>query len=87
MPKRFLKKHRVRGFVYHLGAIVFLFFACIHYLILDNNVGLWDGFCFSYFLFDYIAEFFDPHPDAPGTGIKLLDYFHRAFDGDNDEDQ
>jgi hypothetical protein len=87
MPTRFFKKHRVRASFYHIGALLFLCAAFFYYVVFDNPVGWFDVVCVIYFVVDYVAEFFDPNPSAPGTGYAVIDYFHRAFDGDSNEDE
>ena len=83
MPSRFFTKHRVRASVYHAGALIFLTTALVYYVSLGNPFGWFDAFCVGYFVFDYLAEMFDPHPDLPGPGF--LKYFHRAFEDEDEE--
>ena len=69
--------------MYHIGAAVFTTVALLYYIVLGNSFGWFDGFCVAYFVFDYAAEMYDPHPDTPGPWFKA--HFHRFFDGDVEE--
>lgn len=77
------KRHRVRASVYHSGALVFVLVASVYYIVLGNEVGWMDKFCLVYFLFDYLAEMYDPHPDNPGPWFKA--HFHRMFNDDKED--
>ena len=82
--KYIFKRHRVRASVYHAGAVIFLFVASVYYIIQGNPFGWFDAFCVCYFVFDYVAEMYDPHPDLPGPWFKA--HFHRFFDDSNDDE-
>ena len=78
--KRVLNRHTVRTRVYHVGAATFATVALYYYFVLNNSVGWFDLFCVGYFIFDYAAEMYDPHPDTPGPWFKR--HFHRFFKDD-----
>lgn len=83
---RLLKNHRIRATVYHFGAILFLIMTFIYYNSMESVVVTWyEIFCIAYFVFDYLAEMFDPHPETPGPWF--IRYFHRIYDGDNNDDE
>ena len=83
LSKKLFKRHRIRASIYHIGAVIFTLLALIYYFLLSNPFGWFDAFCVIYFIFDYLAEMFDPHPDIPGPGFAK--YFHRMYDGDTDD--
>ena len=74
---KLIGKHHVRANFYHLVSLLFV-----------TSVILWsfdiigDQLSFiisaTLFIVDYIAEMYDPHPDAPGPWFKR--HFHRAVD-------
>ena len=78
---RLFGRHRVRATFYHLVAIIFLI-----------ATGLWlvgwmsDKWSFYLtailFVADYLAEMYDPHPEAPGPWFRA--HFHRFFNDDED---
>ena len=80
---KYFNRHRVRTWVYHVGAILFTFVALTYYLVLSNPFGWFDGFCVAYFLFDYLAEMYDPHPDNPSPWFKA--HFHRIWDDEEND--
>lgn len=79
--KSIFKRHRVRSTFYHVVTASSVVLAIIGFAgFIPMNVA----FAISLFLIfaDWVAEMYDPHPEAPGPGFKR--HFHRIIDDDNE---
>ncbi len=76
-------RHHVRSSIYQLLAAIFLVatLCWVADLISDQTSAIISG---TLFVLDYLAEMYDPHPDAPGPWFKS--HFHRAFEFDVGDD-
>lgn len=75
-------KHRVRATFYHIVAIIFLLSTALWALdLISDAVSFYVSA--TLFVVDYIAEMYDPNPEAPGPWFKA--HFHRFFE-DSDGD-
>ena len=80
---RLFGRHRVRATFYHMVAIIFLIATFLWTMgWMSDKVS----FIITAVLFvvDYLAEMYDPHPDAPGPWFKS--HFHRFLNIDEDEE-
>lgn len=77
-------KHHIRANFYHLVSALFVVSMALWYFdIISDHVATIVSF--ALFIVDYIAEMYDPHPDAPGPWFRR--HFHRAFDNSDGEDE
>lgn len=79
---RLFGRHRVRATFYHTVAVIFLFSTALWAMgLMSDKVS----FIVTAVLFvvDYLAEMYDPHPDAPGPWFKT--HFHRFLNLDEEE--
>ena len=77
---RLLGKHRVRSSFYHLVACTFLVAMSLWTVgVISDKTNMWISVVL--FITDYLAEMYDPNPEAEGPWFKL--HFHR-FTEDED---
>ena len=81
MKIKLIGKHHIRAYFYHLVALIFLISTVLWYF---DVIGDKSSFIITAILFvaDYIAEMYDPHPEAPGPWYKA--HFHRFLDNEED---
>ena len=87
--KRLFKRHRVRATFYHIISVLYLILALYVLFSVGGDAIFWIGALL--FLIDYIAEMYDPHPDAPGPLFGknpvgwAKSHFHRFLDDEEDD--
>ena len=78
--KSVFKRHRVRATFYHVIAGLYLLLSFYVLFAIGGDWAFWMGFVL--FVVDYLAEMYDPHPEAPGPWFKR--HFHRFIDDDDE---
>ena len=76
-------RHHIRSTFYHAGILLFIAATIFWFKDIDWSHP-YTIFCAGLIVVDYIAEMYDPHPDAPGKWFER--HFHRFLGDDDDKD-